>query len=161
MVSCPFHMTFEFLPESQLFDTSDYAKTFTEFCFVVDFESDGIILRSLVNEIWSFFVLNLGFFCWFGLILIKSISIFVINLIFNHLKIIIIHNIWTRLSHWVLVRYAGRIRAQTILDFLIDIWSEHLLKSVILSKTHSSLGFCDIFLGRVALYLKTLLLGIG
>ena len=143
MVSGPFHVAFEFFPETKLLDTAHDAKTFTKFGLVLDLESDSIVL--ICNELFlghlfrRIFILNL-WLRWS--ILLSVISIFVIHLVLYHFKIIVSQNVWTNLSQRNIVCFAWRVWTQCVLDlaanllfFLIII--HDLLKSVILPKTHS------------------------
>ena len=90
MVSGPFHVAFEFFPETKLLDTANDAKTFTKFSLVLDLESDSIVL--IRNELFlghlfrCIFILDL-WLRWS--ILLSIISIFVIHLVLNHFKIIV------------------------------------------------------------------------
>ena len=171
MVSSPFHVAFEFFPETKLLDPAHDAKAFPKFGLVLDLESDSIILTWLElflrhHHFRGIFILYL-WFLWS--ILLSIISIFVIHLILNHFKVIVSHHIWTNLCQRNIVCFAWRVRTQCVLHlagnllflFLINI--HDLLKSVILAKTHSpawliGLGF-DWWL--VALSFETLLLLVG
>lgn len=99
MVSCPFHVAFEFFPETKLLDTTYDAKAFPKFSLVLDLESDSIVLRRCElffdHLLGCILILNLGL-RW--IILLSIISILVIDLILNHLKIIVSQHIWTNLG---------------------------------------------------------------
>ena len=164
MVSSPFHVAFEFFPETKLLNTTNDAKTFTKFGLVLDLESDSVILKRLIFLLERFrriFILNL-LLRWS--ILPNIISIFIIDLILNHLKIIVIHHVWTNLGQRDIVCFGWRVRTQCILylaDLLFRLFFIHdLVKSVILPKTHSPIWLSFFLFDRwhVALSFKTLLL---
>ena len=144
MVSCPFHVAFEFFPETKLLDTAHDAKTFTKFSLVLDLESDSIVFiwceLFLCHLFRRIFILDL-WLRWS--VLLSVISIFVIHLVLYHFKIIVSQHVRTNLSQRNIVCFAWRVWTQCVLDlaanllilFLIII--HDLLKSVILPKTHS------------------------
>jgi hypothetical protein len=129
----PLEMALKLLPEAQLFNASHDAQTFPKFSLVLDFESNSEIFHFVIKFLRRIFVLQLDILILFDILI--SESVFVVDLVFNHFKIVVIQNVGASLD---IVCFARRVWRKSVIYFWLW-WSNKLLEAVILAKTHPSL----------------------